>query len=179
MEMIAGGPDIEDDPLWERYLSMVQDCDREMTIVTPYFIPDEVLFQSLIVKAHSGRRIRLIVPERSNHKLVDFARGHYLRRLVEAGVDVLLYRPRMLHAQIMIVDGQVAALGSANLDMRSLFVNFEIALIQTSKAPIQELQAWVNQILPDCIHFKDLPVAKAGSYRRVIEDFAHLVAPLL
>lgn len=179
MEMIAGGPDLKGDPLWERYLSMVQDCEREMTIVTPYFVPDEVLFQSLIVKAHSGRRIRLILPERSNQKLVDFARGHYLRKLVEAGVDVLLYQPRMLHAKVMIVDGKQAVLGSANLDMRSLFVNFEIALVQTSKAPIAELQAWVNDILPDCIHYKDMPVAKAGANRRVMEDFAHLVTPLL
>ncbi len=179
MQIIASGPDIEGDPLWEAYVALVQDCERELTIVTPYFVPDEVLFQSLIVKARSGRHVRLIIPERSNHPLVDFARGHFLRRLVDAGVDVQLYRPRMLHAKIMIRDGKLAILGSANVDMRSLFVNFEIGLVQKSPGPVNELQAWVTSLLPDCVSYVDVPTAKAGRGRRVVEDFAHLVAPLL
>lgn len=179
MEIIASGPDVDGDPLWERYLTMVQECRRELTIVTPYFVPDEVLFQSLVIKAHAGRHIRLILPEVSNHKLVDFARGHYLRKLLEAGVDIQLYRPRMLHAKLMIMDGRVAALGSANLDIRSLFVNFEIGMIQTSPQPVRELKQWVDSILPDCVPYRVLPNAKASPQRRVVEDFAHLVAPLL
>lgn len=179
MQIIAGGPDIEGDPLWEAYVAMVQDCERELTIVTPYFVPDEVLFQSMMIKARAGRHIRLILPEKSNHRIVDFARGHYLRKLVQAGVDVQLYRPRMLHAKLMIRDSKLAILGSANVDMRSLFVNFEIGIVQQSPGPVNELQQWVFSILPDCIAYTELPNATAGRGRRWMEDFVHLVAPML
>src|SRR5690606_15344799 len=104
------------DPLYDRILSLVQECRHNLTMVTPYFVPDEVLFRSLIVKARMKRRIRLIVPRRSNHRLVDLARYHYLRKLKEAGVEIFFYMPRMLHGKLLIVDNEVALTGSANFD---------------------------------------------------------------
>jgi cardiolipin synthase len=170
---------VEGDALWERLLSLVQQCREEISIVTPYFIPDEVLFQSMLVQAHAGKRIRLIVPERSNHPMVDFARHHYLRQLHEAGVEILLYRKKMLHAKLLVADGQVAMMGSANMDLRSLFVNFEIGVFLYSTEPIQELSAWTESLLPDCVTYLASGHAGAGANRRLMEDFAHLLGPLL
>ncbi|MDV7395119.1 phospholipase D-like domain-containing protein, partial [Arthrospira platensis SPKY1] len=130
------------DPLWEQIIRMVQECRHHLTIVTPYFIPDEVLFQSLIVKAHTGRSIRLVLPFESNHKIVDIARYHFLRKLHAAGVEILFYKPRMLHGKLFLLDDTVAMVGSANIDMRSLFVNFEIGLFHYCKEDIQMLTEW-------------------------------------
>jgi cardiolipin synthase len=179
VEVMTSGPDVKGDPLWERTLTLVQQCQEEMTIVTPYFIPDEVLFQSLLVQAHLGKRLRLVVPERSNHPMTDFARHHYLRQLHEAGVEVLFYRTRMNHSKLLLVDGKVAMMGSANMDLRSLFVNFEIGVFVYSPEPIRVLTQWVERLRPDCVNYDESGYAGAGANRRIMEDFAHLLGPLL
>jgi len=178
-EVISSGPDVSGDPLWERLLILVQQCQREITIVTPYFVPDEVLFRSLIIQAHCGRRVRIIVPENSNHIMADFARHFYLRQLHDAGVEVLLYRPKMMHAKLVLVDGEAALMGSANMDMRSLFVNFEIGVLLSTPGPIRDLTNWTNVLLRDCVTYLDSGHAGAGANRRIMEDFAHLLGPLL
>jgi len=179
IEVMTSGPDVEGDPLWERLLILVQQCRAELTIVTPYFIPDEVLFQSLLIQAHAGKKIRLIIPEKSNHPLVDFARHHYLRQLYDGGVEILLYRKKMLHAKLLLADGAVAMMGSANMDLRSLFVNFEIGVFLYSAEAIRELNQWAEGLLPDCVTYSASGHAGAGANRRLMEDFAHLLGPLL
>ena len=179
VEVVASGPDVAGDPLWERLLILTQQCRRELTLVTPYFIPDEVLFRSLIVQAHLGRRVRLILPENSNHILADFARHYYLRQLHDAGVEVLLYRPKMMHGKLLLVDNEVALFGSANMDLRSLFVNFEIGVFLYSPAPIRQLTAWTETLVRDSVTYLDSGHAGAGANRRLMEDFAHLLGPLL
>jgi cardiolipin synthase len=179
IEVIASGPDMEGDPLWEQIIRMVQECRHSLTIVTPYFIPDEVLFQSLIVKAHTGRSIRLVLPFESNHKIVDIARYHFLRKLHAAGVEILFYKPRMLHAKLFLVDNNVAMLGSANIDMRSLFVNFEIGLFHYSKEDIRLLTEWTDNIVSQSVPFGESPRAQVSNRSKLAEDFVHLLAPML
>ena len=179
VEVVTCGPDAEGDPLWERLLILVQQCRRELTIVTPYFVPDEVLFRSLIVQGHLGRKVRIILPENSNHILADFARHYYLRQLHAAGVEVLLYRPKMMHAKLVLMDNEVALMGSANMDFRSLFVNFEVGVFLTSPKAIGDLTAWTDKLRRDCVTYLDSGHAGAWANRRVMEDFAHLLGPLL
>ncbi len=179
LEVIASGPDVEGDPLWEKIITLVQECRYELTLLTPYFIPDEVLFRSLIVKAHAGRKIRLIVPDRSNHPLVDLAANYYLRVLHKAGVEVLFYQKGMLHAKLLLCDRQYALLGSANFDLRSLFVNFEIGLLLTTRSDLTALYTWVETILPCCLPLPLTHRCESSQSRQRIEDFLHLIAPLL
>lgn len=179
LEVVTGGPDSLDDPVWERLLTLIQEAREEIFLVTPYFMPDEVIFQSLIVKCHAGRRVRLLLPERSNHPLADAARDHFLRRLAAAGAEILLFRPRMLHAKLLVVDQRLAFTGSANIDPRSLFVNFEIGLTHTGPEDVANLYRWAEELLPHCQRFEATARAHHGPGRRLAEDFAHLLVPLL
>lgn len=179
IEVIASGPDIDADPLWEQLLRIIQEFKRQLTIVTPYFIPDDVLFRSLIVKAHTGRQIRLIMPLRSNHPVTDIARYHYLRQLDAAGVEILFYTPRMMHGKLILADGKVGLVGSANIDMRSLFVNFEIALLHYSPPDIRKLQAWADGLTEQCIRFEEAVRDKKFMPSKPVEDLVYLMAPLL
>lgn len=179
VEVIASGPDVEDEPLWEALIRIVQEFQQSLTIITPYFVPDEVLFQSLLVKAHTGRRIRLVVPLRSNHPLTDIARHTYLRQLAAAGVEILFYHPRMLHAKLIIADQRVALVGSANIDMRSLFVNFEIGLLHYSPDDIASLARWAEQISADSMTYEEAQRSTSLQPNKVIERLVHLVSPLL
>jgi len=178
LQVIASGPDVKGDPLYEGIVSFVQEAEQSVWIITPYFIPDEVLQRSLLVKARSGVDITLIVPDSSNHAITDYARRQYLRELHDVGARVLLYQPRMLHAKVIIMDDKLAIFGSANFDLRSLFVNFEIGVAVYSPAEIAAIRTWAGELVRDCTTYV------AGTTPRrwtsaLAEDLSRLLAPLL
>lgn len=179
IEVIASGPDIPEDPLWEQILRVVQEFRQHLTIVTPYFIPDEVLLQSLLVKAHTGRRIRLILPLRSNKRIADIARFRTLARLDAAGVEILFYQPCMMHAKLVLADDLIALTGSANIDARSLFVNFEIALAHYTADDIRALADWVKELERDCISYKTAMSDASHVPSKLSQDMVQLLVPLL
>jgi len=179
IQVLASGPDVEGDPLYESILSMIQEADRQIWMITPYYIPDEVLQRTLMVKARTGREVKLIVPKRSNHRITDFARTHYLRELSNAGVQVLLYTPGMLHGKAILVDQKVGMTGSANLDLRSLFVNYEIGTFFYSNPDLDEIHLWMENIIKQTISFKDSAKKDPGLLLSLTEDVSRLLAPLL
>jgi cardiolipin synthase len=178
LQVVASGPDVAGDPLYEGILSLVQQAERSVWIVTPYFIPDEVLQRSLMVQARAGIDVRVVVPAKSNHPLTDLARRFHLRELQSAGVRVLLYQPGMNHAKMLIVDGETALLGSANMDLRSLFVNFEIGLVSYSKPEAAAVREWVEEVF---MHSKPMSERRKrpGIFTAIGEEIARLLAPLL
>jgi cardiolipin synthase len=178
LQVVASGPDVAGDPLYEGILSLVQQAQRSVWIVTPYFIPDEVLQRSLMVQARAGLDVRVVVPARSNHPITDLARRHHLRELQKAGVQVLLYQPGMNHAKLLFVDGETALFGSANMDLRSLFVNFEIGLVSYSPAEAAAVRAWIEEVFGLS---KPLAERRRGHrfFPAIGEEIARLLAPLL
>ena len=179
LQVVASGPDVPGDPLYEGIVSMVQEAKHTIWMVTPYFIPDEVLLRSLIVKARSGVEVTLIVPDRSNHPLTDFARRQYLRELLRAGARVLLFTPGMLHSKALMVDDCVGLLGSANFDIRSLFVNFEIGVVVHTAADARAMKRWAGTLAQDCRELKSEPGKKFRLIGNVAEELSRLLAPLL
>ncbi len=178
VQIVASGPDVPGDPLYEGILSLVQQAERSVWIVTPYFIPDEVLFRSLLVQARAGIDVRLVVPARSNHPITDLARRHYLRGLHAAGVKVLFYGPGMIHAKMLLVDEQTSLFGSANMDLRSLFLNFEVGAVTYSPTEAAAISRWMQEIF---VHSKPMP-EPTKEYRLIPsigEEIARLLAPLL
>lgn len=179
LQVVASGPDLVGDPLYEGIVAMIQDAEESIWIVTPYFIPDEVLLRSLIVKARAGRDVTLVLPAKSNHRITDFARRHYVRQLQRAGGRVLLYTPGMLHSKAIIVDGRVGLLGSANFDLRSLFVNFEIGVVVYSTIEVEAMRMWAHSLFAHC---KSPPPERRRRERilgDLAEDLSRLLAPLL
>jgi cardiolipin synthase len=180
LQVVASGPDVPGDPLYEGIVAMIQEAEHDICIVTPYFIPDDVLQRSLIVKVRAGCKVTLIIPSRSNHPVTDFARRYYTRELIRAGARVLLYTHGMLHAKAVIVDSRTALLGSPNFDLRSLFVNFEIGVLVHSKAEVNAMRAWVDELIPHCsVATAQPPPGRRRLLGNVAEDISRLIAPLL
>lgn len=178
LQIVASGPDVEGDALYEGILSLVQQAERSIWIVTPYYIPDEVLQRSLMVQARAGVNVRLVVPARSNHPITDLARKHSLHELRDAGVEVLYYGPGMMHAKLILVDEATAVWGSANMDLRSLFVNFEVAAVAYSPADAREVSQWMQEIFAQT---KPMPARKKKRrlFSTLGEELGRLLAPLL
>ncbi len=178
IQIVTSGPDVAGDPLYEGILSLVQQAERSVWIVTPYFIPDEVLQRSLMVQARAGIDIRLVVPAKSNHPLTDLARRHHLRDLQAAGVKVLFYGPGMNHAKLILVDEAVGLWGSANMDMRSLFVNFEVGALTYSPADTLQLAQWMQEVFAQTKPMP-APTKKPRLLPTIGEEIARLLAPML
>lgn len=179
IEVIPSGPDMKSDLLWEQILRIIQEFKQSLIIITPYFIPDEVLYRSLIVKAHTGRHIRLVLPLESNHRLADIARFGYLKELHAAGVKILFYTPGMLHGKLILADDTLAMIGSANIDMRSLFVNFEIALVHYTEPDIASLTQWSEDVIKDSITYKEAVEKHGITPNKFVRDLVQLIVPLL
>jgi cardiolipin synthase len=176
VQVVASGPDVPGDPLYEGIVSMIQQAERNIWIVTPYFIPDEVLLRSMIVKARAGCSVTLVVPAQSNHPVTDFARRNFTRELLKAGGHVLLYTGGMIHAKAIVVDDRVALFGSPNFDLRSLFVNFEVGVLIYTEPEIARITAWVKDVMTKCT----VPViTKRTLLASVAEELCGLLAPIL
>lgn len=147
VQMAASGPD-SDTPLIEQTLMQaISSAKKEILITTPYFIPGESLLTILKVAAFSGIKIKLLVPGISDSRLVNFAARSYYGRLLSAGAEIYCYQKGFVHAKTMVVDQQLAMVGTANMDIRSFDLNFEINAIVYDEEIAKELsEAFYNDL---------------------------------
>ena len=175
VQVVASGPDVEGDPLYESLISLLFAARERIWVVTPYFVPDEILARALDLAARRGVDVRLIIPNRSNHLSADLARVGYLRQVHEAGGRILRYRPGMIHGKVIVIDNDLAVVGSANMDMRSLFLNYEVALFLYGREQIRASAAWVESLLPGCRP----GIPRRTWARELAENIVRLLSPLL
>ncbi|WP_031481742.1 phospholipase D-like domain-containing protein [Maridesulfovibrio frigidus] len=174
MQVVPSGPDVPMDPVHDALLTAAYTAEKKLWIVTPYYVPDEALAQALRLAAQRGVDVRVLVPGNSNHKIADLARGTHLRELAECGGKIMKY-PHMMHAKVVVVDDRLAVVGSANMDMRSLFLNYEIVMFAYSKADIMPVHDWVEGLMNEGTQ----GVEPVGLARDTVEGLARLMAPLL
>jgi cardiolipin synthase len=175
LQVVPSGPDVANDPLLDTILMSIFTARQRVWIVTPYFVPDDTVAQALLVACHRGVDVRILLPNRSNHALADIARGSFLRDIQEAGGTIWRYAPAMLHAKLVIVDDQVAMVGSANIDMRSLLLNFEIMQFVYSQPEIAACEQWFLRLVEQ----SESGIAAAGVARQLVEGLTRLIEPLL
>ena len=173
IQVVGSGPDVASDRLYDAFLTAVFQARRRLWIATPYFVPDEALSRALVLAARRGVEVRVLVPARSNHLTADLAGASYLRQLAEAGGRISCFTPGMMHAKVILVDDALGILGSANLDMRSLFLDYEIALFFSTREEIAGLESWFASLLPGTREL--LP---AGRGRVLVEAVARLLGPV-
>ena len=175
LQVVASGPDVPDDTYYDAVLSGLFQARERIWVATPYFIPDEAITRGLVLAARRGVDVTVLVPLRSNHLSADIAGGSYLRQISKAGGRVRPYARGMMHAKVMLIDHDVAVLGSANLDMRSLFLDYEIALFVYTRPEIDRFGVWFERMLADC----DAEPPERGRVRVWAEDVGRLLAPLM
>lgn len=118
-----------------RYLELLGSARRELLVTTPYFVPDARTRRALMDAARRGVDVRLLLPARSDVPITQWAAHAAYWPLLRAGVRIFEYRPRVLHAKTAVADGVRATIGTANLDYRSLFINYELNLF-TDQPPV-------------------------------------------
>ena len=142
-QLVPSGPEQVDDTVQALILSGAFTAQRRILVVTPYFIPDATLLMALCLAARRGVDVDIVMPQRSNHRLADVARHRPLRDLARAGAR-LWFTPHMVHAKSVVIDDQLALAGSANLDLRSLFLNYELMIAFYEPLDVIRFAAWIE-----------------------------------
>lgn len=164
-QLVDSGPDRSDDTIFTLLVSACFTSQRRILAVTPYFVPESSLLTALSLAARRGIDVDLVLPERSNHRLADFARHRALRDLVAAGGRVWMH-PRMVHAKAVMIDDELALVGSANLDGRSLFLNYEMMVAFYERTAVMDFAHWVLARRREC---KPYPYRRPGLLRELAE----------
>ena len=174
IQVVGSGPDVQSDLIYDAFLSAIFTARTRLWLATPYFVPDEALARAVVLAVRRGVDVRIFLPERSNHRIADLAGRSYLRDIVGAGGRVFPHAPGMMHAKVVIVDDALACLGSANLDMRSFFLDYEIGLFFTSPDEVRGLADWFSK----AVGVTQLPL-QFRNPPQLSEAVARLVAPLV
>ena len=179
VQLIAGGPDNEWSVIKNIFFSMITSAEKSVWIASPYFIPDEDIFSGLKIAALSGIDVKLLVPKRPDKRIVFYASRSYFPELLEAGVKIYEYEKGFMHSKIVIVDGELASIGTSNMDMRSFHLNFEVNAFLYRTGSTQKL---VTEYLNDLKHSREINRSlfeRRHIGYRIIESTSRLLSPLL
>lgn len=179
VQLIAGGPDQKWEVIKHLYFAMITSAQRSIWIASPYFVPDEDILTALKVAALSGIDVRILAPKRPDKKIVFYASRSYFPELLEAGVKIYEYSKGFLHSKIMIVDGELASIGTANMDMRSFHLNFEVNAFLYHTDSTKKLVADFLEDLKDSSPIDDETFRRRPLSIRVVESVSRLLSPLL
>ncbi len=180
VQVVADGPEYANRrPLYSGVLAALHQAEESIWVVSPYFVPDEPLSAALELAARMGRDVRLIIPERSNHPLVDLAGNSFLPDLVDAGVQLYRYQPGMIHAKLIVIDGRLAVTGTVNMDIRSFQLNFELALFLYSAVDVRQIVSVVEKIVADSRLVSSEEIHQRGKVREFVEDICRVFSPVL
>jgi cardiolipin synthase len=178
LQIVESGPDDSRHAIAKFFFAAIAGARSRISLATPYFVPNEALTAGLTVAALRGVEVRVLTPKRGDSRLVAAAARSYYDELSSAGVQIYEYGPPMLHAKVLVIDGRIAAVGSANFDNRSLTLNFEVmaaiydagvakALTRAFEADLKLARRYVK------------PGRRASVGQRLSEATARLLSPLL
>jgi cardiolipin synthase A/B len=146
MQLLPSGPGFTTEPNLRLFNSLIYRAERRLSIVSPYFIPDESLLIAVTTAAQRGVEVELFASAKADQFVVHHAQRSYYRALLEAGVHVWLYpAPTVLHAKFLTVDDDVSVIGSSNMDMRSFYLDYEVSLMVFGSEFVGQLQTVAQQ----------------------------------
>ena len=157
------------------FVSLLYAADREVVISTPYFVPDPPLLAAIISCARRGVQTSLLLPKRNDSRVIGAISKGYYPQLLEAGVKVFEYGAGLLHSKTLVADGVVSLIGSANMDRRSLELNFENNILLYSAELSQQIRQRQNVYLVSSIEITRADVKGRSFLRRFVENVMTMV----
>ncbi len=179
VQAVPSGPNFATENFQRLVVAALYTAREYVMITTPYFVPDGPLMQALEVAVLRGVQVDLIVPRRSDQKIVAAASRAYYEDLFEAGVHLHLYDRGLLHSKTISIDDRFAIIGSDNLDIRSFELNFEISLLFYSRELTEKLRALQQAYMEGTFELTAERWAQRPAWKRVAQDVAKLMSPLL
>jgi cardiolipin synthase len=180
VQILTSGPDSQWAAIRQLYGFMTVSAQRHVYLQTPFFIPDATIAEALRAAALSGVDVKVMLSARpSGNRLPDWASNTYIEDIVAAGVRVFLYEKGYLHAKTISIDSEICSIGSANIDIRSFSINYELNAVIYNEKLARELDADFERDLAYCSEFRIEDYRKRGSLIRFRDSVARLLSPLL
>ena len=146
-EIIRDVPSIQFQRLRKRYTQLIRQAERSVVIETPYFLPGFLLRKAMMEASKRGVVVEVIMPKHSDMRMVDILRNKYLGLLHDTGIKLLFYLPHNLHAKLLVIDDEIFSISSANFDFRSFRYQYEIALIGSEPAILEQLSEHIAETI--------------------------------
>lgn len=179
VQIAASGPDSDSPTIMYALLQTISMAKEELLITSPYFIPGDTILDALCAAAMSGVKVKLLVPFKSDSALVNAAARSFYNEILEAGVEVYLYKKGFVHAKTLVADGQLAIIGTANMDHRSFELNFEVnAMIYDTPLAVELKKAFEND-LKHSVKINPKHWARRSLFKQLPERLCRLFSPLL
>jgi cardiolipin synthase len=179
LQIVSSGPNQSEEQIENAYVKMIHTAKKSIYLQSPYFIPDESLITALKIAAYSGVHVKLMLPKIADSKWVQWASFSYLEELLDAGVECYLYEKGFLHAKTIVIDGRVSSVGTANLDNRSLKLNFEVNAFIYDSELAEQLEQIYNEDLKSCMLITLKEHKERPLIHKLRESIARLLSPIL
>lgn len=179
LQVVSSGPDTQKEQIKLGYIKLISSAKERVWIQSPYLVPDESVISALKVAAASGIDVRIMIPCMPDHPFIYRATQFYANFLHRFGVRIFIYNNGFLHSKTMIVDDRWISIGSANQDIRSYSLNFEVNTFMYDEVVVAE---YANQYLADmeyCTELTDEMIADQGVWLRFKQRFSRLLSPIL
>ncbi|MBK5095842.1 MAG: hypothetical protein JJE32_09215 [Deltaproteobacteria bacterium] len=176
--MVTSGPDRALRPIYQGVFTAFTSARRRIWISTPYFVPDDAIGTALENAALREIDVRLIVPEKSDLRMVGLAGRSYFHDMMQAGVKIYLYRPTNIHTKSLIIDDDVGVVGSSNVDIRSFFLNFELGVFLYGEKEIGLLASTFEEDLSRSRQLDPGAFSRRPKTVRLLEDTCRIFSPL-
>lgn len=179
VQMITSGPDNQWETIKKLYFSMIISAKKSIWIASPYIIPDDDILTAMKVASLSGVDVRLLVPRKPDKRIVFHASRSYFPELMEAGIRIFEYEEGFMHSKVVVIDHELASIGTSNMDMRSFHLNFEVNAFlfrteSTNKLVADFKEDFLKSRELDLERFKNRSI-----FLRVMESLFRLLSPLL
>jgi len=178
IQIARSGIDSPDDTIYQAYFYAIAQARETVYIETPYFIPDEALFTAIKTAAMAGVDVRIIFPSFPDHTFVYYASESYLEQLAAVGAKIHLYQKGFIHSKVVLVDKEVASVGTANMDIRSFMLNSEINALLYDDATVNRLYEMFYTDLADCRTVSYEEMKNKGALKKVRQSICRLLSPL-
>jgi cardiolipin synthase A/B len=179
VQVIAAGPDQDLNGIREVYFAAILRARKRLWIASPYFVPDAGLMDALCLAGYQGVDVRFLGLDHPDKWIPLFAARYYWDEVLKAGVKVYQYSKGMMHSKVVLVDGEWASVGTANLDNRSLHLNFEVNCQIQAPAVVAELERAFREDLAVSIRLEPRVFAQRPWAARMVENACRLLSPVL
>ncbi len=179
MQIVSSGPDSKHPSVRDGYLKMIYEAKKSVYIQTPYFIPDESVLTALKLAALSGVDVKIMIPNKPDHVCVYWATYAHVGEVLDSGVKCYTYEKGFLHAKTIVIDEMICSVGTANFDVRSFNLNFEVNSFIYNTSVSKELAIIFHNDLADCKELTKDIYNKRGLLIKFKESISRLVSPIL
>ena len=179
IQIVSSGPDSDWESIHYSYFSAICKAKKSIYIETPYFIPDESILRALKSAALSGVEVKIIFPKIPDHKIVNIASYSYFEDILKSGGKVYLYEKGFIHSKMIIIDDIIFSTGSANMDLRSFMLNFEINAFIYDKKVIEDMKQVFYEDMKQSSELIYEKFRERSFIIKIKESIARLFSPIL